>query len=160
MIVETSTAVVDTTTVLVIPETPTQITETKTPEIKITITETTTVISKINILMQEPFRVNSYFINVVATRELQSIVKKYSKSDVIRVITIGYSSPSLVNPYPSKLGTWRATAIAKSLKNLGLKSVYTAKYGGLYQGKRVDARKVRIILYINKTVVTTKEMTK
>ena len=155
-VVETTTVlVVETPTVIIIVETSTKVVETQTPIVRIPITETSTVVTKISIRMQEPFRVNSYFVNVAATNELKGFVKKYSKSKVLRVITIGYSSPSLVNPYPSKLGTWRATAIAKTLKKLGLKTSYTSKYGGLFTGSRKDARKVRIVLYIETIKVTT-----
>jgi hypothetical protein len=156
VVVETTTVLaVDTSTVIIVVETSTTKSETSTPEVRIPVTETNTVVVKISIRMQEPFRVNSYFVNVVATNELSAIVKKYSKSKVLRVITIGYSSPSLVNPYPSRLGTWRAEAIAKTMKKLGLKTSYTAKYGGLFTGSRKDARKVRIILYIETIKVTT-----
>jgi outer membrane protein OmpA-like peptidoglycan-associated protein len=71
--------------------------------------------------MQVAFNINSYFVNVAATNELKSIAAKYSSSDVFKVLTIGYSSPSAVNPYPSKLGLWRAAAIAKTLRKTGLR---------------------------------------
>jgi hypothetical protein len=154
VVLETTTVLSDTSTVLLITETP-SVTETHTAEIHIPITETNTVITVISIRMQEAFNINSYFINVKATLELQAIVKKYSKSKIVKVITVGYSSPSAVNPYPSKLGRWRAVAIAKMLRKLGLRTSYSSRYGGLYSGSRKDARKVRINLYIETLEVKT-----
>ena len=80
-VVETTTVlVVETPTVIIIVETSTKVVETQTPIVHIPITETSTVVTKISIRMQEPFRVNSYFVNVAATNELKGFVKKYSKS--------------------------------------------------------------------------------
>jgi hypothetical protein len=156
VVVETTTVlVVETPTVIIIVETPTPVAETPTVVIHIPITETFTVITKISIRMQEAFNINSYFVNVVATNELKALIKKYSQSKIVNVVTIGYASPSAVNPYPSKLGRWRAAAIAKTMRKLGLRTSYSPKYGGLYQGSRKDARKVRIVLYIESIKVTT-----
>jgi hypothetical protein len=148
--------VVDTPTAIVVIEVPTKVVETQTPVIRIPITETTTVITKISIRMQEAFNINSYFVNVAATNELKALIKKYSKKDVTKVVTIGYSSPSGFNPYPEKLGRWRAEAIAKTMRKLGLKTEYSPKYGGLYKNSRKDSRKVLIILFVKELVVTTR----
>lgn len=156
VVVETTTVLlVDTSTIVIIVETSTTVMETSTPVVKIPVTETVTVVTKISIRMQEAFNINSYFVNVAATNELKALIKKYSKSDVFKVVTIGYASPSAVNPYPSKLGRWRAAAIAKTMKKLGLRVSYSPQYGGLFKGSRKDARKVRIVFYINETVVRT-----
>jgi hypothetical protein len=152
-IIETTTALEETKTVLV--ETATTVTDTKTVQVHIPVTETITTIVKISIRMQVAFNINSYFVNAAARNELAGIIKKYRRSEVIGVLLIGYSSPSLVNPYPSKLGIWRANAIAKTMRELGLKTAYQSKYGGLFTGSRKDARKVRIILSVRKTTVTT-----
>jgi outer membrane protein OmpA-like peptidoglycan-associated protein len=132
--------------------------DTSTPVIIETVTvisvpETVTIVSGIEtvtIWMKEPFRVNSYFINVKAALELKKIATRYKNSNVLRITVLGYSSPSLINPYPSKLGIWRATAVQKVLKKNGLKTTYVAKYGGLYRGKRIDARRVVIQILIKK----------
>ena len=154
---ETKTVVVvETPTVIIIVETSTQVTTPKSPEVRIPITETTTVVTKISIRMEEAFNINSYFVNVVATNELEALIKKYSKRDIIKVLTIGYASPSKFNPYPDKLGRWRAEAIAKTMRKLGLKTEYDAKYGGLYKNSSKDSRKVRIVFYIKEIVVTIK----
>jgi titin len=151
--VDTSTALEETKTVVI--ETPTAVIDTKTAQVHIPVTETITTVIKISIRMEVAFNINSYFVNAAAREELATLIKKYRRAEVISVLTIGYSSPSLVNPYPSKLGLWRANAIAKTMRDLGLKTTYTSKYGGLFNGSRKDARKVRIILSVRKTTVTT-----
>lgn len=157
VVVDTTTVlVVETPTVIIIIETSTGLNETATPIVILPTIETTTVITKISIRMQEPFRINSYFVNVKATNEVKALIKKYSKADIFKVLIIGYSSPSAVNPYPAKLGLWRASAIAKTMRNEGLKTSFATKYGGLFIGSRKDARKVRIIFYINEVIVSTK----
>jgi hypothetical protein len=128
------------TTVIIAIDTATAI-DTSTPVIIETVTiisvpETVTIVSGIEtvtIWMKEPFRVNSYFINVKAALELKKIATRYKNSNILRITVLGYSSPSLINPYPSKLGIWRATAVQKVLKKNGLKTTYVAKYGGLYR---------------------------
>jgi hypothetical protein len=148
VIVETSTATSDTKTALdtstsVISDTPTVISAPDTSTV-------TGGVETVTIWMKEPFRINSYFINVKAALELKKIAIKYKNSSVLQVAVIGYSSPSRVNPYPAKLGIWRANAVQKVLKRNGLKTSYLSRYGGLYRGKRIDARRVVIQILIQK----------
>jgi hypothetical protein len=152
---ESSTVIIETDTVLSQPEREVIVVETETVISPPLITETITVLTKVSIRMTTAFNINSYFVNASAYSELKAIVKRYSRSDVVAVIAIGYSSPSLVNPYPAQLGTWRAQAIIKSLRKLGMRSVFSARYGGLYFGKRLDARKVRITLTLRTYEVRT-----
>lgn len=144
---------IESVTVTTASDTPTSTVETQSVEVKPKPLETVTVRSKFNLRLEEPFRNNSYFINAAANKELSDIVKRFKNMKVISVVAIGYSTPSLVNPYPSQLGLWRANAVVKKLKSLGMKGSFSIKYGGLFYGSRIDARKVRITITTEKNVL-------
>jgi hypothetical protein len=105
-------------------------------------------IRKIRIQLKVPFRPNSYFLNDAAKREIAAVVKKYNRLKVEKYIVLAYSTPSVVNPYPTLLGTWRSKAVYKQMLSYGMKGKGSALYGGLYKGKRALAYRPVIVLYI------------
>jgi hypothetical protein len=108
----------------------------------------TPTIRKITIQLTVPFRRNSYFLNDAAKREIAAVVKKYNRLNVEKYIVLAYSTASKVNPYPTFLGTWRSKAVYKQMVADGMQANGSARYGGLFKGKRALAYRAEIVFYL------------